>query len=297
MDIQAPVNHRPQITSQDRLTMTTILAVLLHALIILGIGFNIIQRNNKEQTMPSFEFTLASTRTDIAPDDAAYLAQHNQEGGGNTSERVRAETFSTPMVPQHSPELTSNTLPAESLPQYQYNRSELLTADSARERVESQMFTSEKNADQTQKVDEVMSMSQEIASLEMELGQSIKAYSKQPKVAFITSSTREYRFASYMDAWRRKVEKTARQFFLDEVRRHRISGKLMMEVVINADGSIKSLRVNRSSGYQVLDDLALRIVREASPFARFPENIAKDKDELHIFRTFSFTVGGGISTH
>jgi protein TonB len=39
----------------------------------------------------------------------------------------------------------------------------------------------------------------------------------------------------------------------------------------------------------VLDQAAIRIVRLASPFARFPDNIRVDTDILHITRTWTFT--------
>ena len=39
----------------------------------------------------------------------------------------------------------------------------------------------------------------------------------------------------------------------------------------------------------MLDQAAIRIVRLASPFDRFPANIKADTDILHITRTWTFT--------
>jgi protein TonB len=39
----------------------------------------------------------------------------------------------------------------------------------------------------------------------------------------------------------------------------------------------------------VLDQAAIRIVRLAAPFDRFPDNIRADTDILHITRTWTFT--------
>jgi protein TonB len=62
-------------------------------------------------------------------------------------------------------------------------------------------------------------------------------------------------------------------------------------VTINPDGSIQSINIRKSSGHRILDDGAKRIVMLAAPFARFPENIRKDTDELVITRTWVFEAG------
>ena len=49
------------------------------------------------------------------------------------------------------------------------------------------------------------------------------------------------------------------------------------------------MEINRSSGHKVLDQAAIRIVRLAAPFDRFPDNIRTDTDILHITRTWTFT--------
>ena len=58
---------------------------------------------------------------------------------------------------------------------------------------------------------------------------------------------------------------------------------------MRSDGSLEKVRVVRSSGFPVLDDAAVRIVKLASPFAPFPPEIGKDTDVLDITRTWQFT--------
>ena len=62
----------------------------------------------------------------------------------------------------------------------------------------------------------------------------------------------------------------------------------MITVEINADGSIASIQVDRSSGQKVLDDAARRIVQMAAPYSPFPPNLG-DVDVISITRTWSFT--------
>jgi len=47
----------------------------------------------------------------------------------------------------------------------------------------------------------------------------------------------------------------------------------------------------RSSGHQLLDDAAVRIVRLSAPFAPFPPEIRQQVDILDITRTWQFLDG------
>ncbi len=59
-------------------------------------------------------------------------------------------------------------------------------------------------------------------------------------------------------------------------------------MAVQADGSIKDIRVLHSSGEKVLDKAAIRIVRLSAPFAPFPRDIRAETDILDITRTWQF---------
>ena len=63
----------------------------------------------------------------------------------------------------------------------------------------------------------------------------------------------------------------------------------MLTVSIMADGTVENVEINRSSGQQVLDSAAIRILQLASPFAPFSEEMRKKVDILSITRTWTFT--------
>jgi len=129
-----------------------------------------------------------------------------------------------------------------------------------------------------------------MASLSAEVNRSLNAYAKQPRRKWISASTRESKYAAYMESWRTKVERIGNLNYPDEARRRRLSGSLLMVVAIKADGSVKDVTLRRSSGHKVLDDAARRIVLLAAPFARFPKSIRKETDILYIQRTWRFSV-------
>lgn len=143
---------------------------------------------------------------------------------------------------------------------------------------------------------ELINRSMELVNLDEQLRQSMQAYSKRPRQTFISARTREFKHASYMNEWVAKVERVGNLNYPDEARRQGVSGSLMLQVSINTDGSVRNIRVLRSSGHRVLDDAAIRIVQLAAPYAPLPPEIRKDTDILHITRTWEFLNSKGLST-
>ena len=135
-----------------------------------------------------------------------------------------------------------------------------------------------------------------MASLSAEIDRRLQAYAKRPKRKWITARTKEHKYAAYMDAWRQRVERVGNLNYPDEARRARLSGNLLLDVSIRPDGSIDEIILRRSSGKKVLDDAAIRIVRLAAPFPRFPNTIARETDILHVERTWQFLSGERFSS-
>ena len=98
----------------------------------------------------------------------------------------------------------------------------------------------------------------------------------------------EYRFAQYLEEWRRKVERVGNQNY-PEAARGRLYGGVLIPVAINSDGSLLSIEINRSSGHIVLDEAARRIIERGAPYAPFPPSIRRDTDVIEITRTLFFT--------
>ena len=266
----------------DRLGLAVFLATVLHVLIILGVGFN--PGKPPEQNLPSLDVTLVQTSSKTAPKDADYLAQANQDGSGNVKEQIR------PQNPKPEPLTQSVELstPNEDLtPQTPPDLSQPLHRN-ARDRVEPET--------QPLSAAQLIDRSMEIASLSAELSESVRSYAQRPREKRIFSRTREYKYASYMNDWITKVERIGTLNFPDEARRRHLSGSLLLDVALNADGSINNIAVLRPSGHRVLDDAALRIVRMAAPYAPFPDYIRRDYDVLHIIRTWEFLSNNQLST-
>ncbi|MBI4005232.1 MAG: energy transducer TonB, partial [Gammaproteobacteria bacterium] len=125
-----------------------------------------------------------------------------------------------------------------------------------------------------------------IASLSAEIRRKMEAKAERPRRKFISASTKEFKYAAYMEAWRVKVERVGNLNYPDDARKNKLTGSLILDVALNADGSVNEITIRRSSGTRILDDAAMRIVELSSPFAAFPDQIRKETDILHITRTW-----------
>ena len=132
------------------------------------------------------------------------------------------------------------------------------------------------------------SRGEEIARLNAKLVADTAAFANRPRRKAISASTQEYRYASYLEAWRRKVEAIGNLNYPEEARKRKLYGNLILQVGVRADGSLEEVRVLRSSGSTLLDEAAVRIVHLAAPFAPFPPDIRQETDFLDITRTWQF---------
>jgi protein TonB len=276
---------RPYDDGGDRLVVSLLIAAALHALIILGISFAPDALPPPEDSLPTLDITLVPERKTPPPEQADYLAQTSQDGGGNTAEKVpfqqeqQARATAAP-PPQPAPAQTRELARPEGQRKVQV----------LEEQPEAKPAAPATAA-------ELINRSLELASLDEQLRQSMQAYSQRPRQAFISARTQEFKYASYMNDWVAKVERVGNLNYPDEARRQGISGSLMLQVSINTDGSVRNIRLLRPSGHKVLDDAAIRIVQLAGPYPPLPPEIRKDTDILHITRTWEFINNQGLSTH
>jgi protein TonB len=138
------------------------------------------------------------------------------------------------------------------------------------------------------------SRSQEIARLTASLEARTAAYASRERRRSVSASTREFRYASYLAAWASKVERIGNLNYPEQAKERRIYGNLILHVAVRRDGSVEQIRVVRSSGYDLLDLAAKRIVELGAPYAEFPADIAAETDVLDIVRTWQFQRGGRL---
>ena len=338
---------KEQTNDNDRLTFTIFFSVVIHTAILLGVAFGV-SAPPPNKTLDNLEITLVKQQTNEAPEKADYLAQANNEGGGELEEKspeptqetsiaqevteVAAESVPVPnvvpvMPSEREPEiaLTQNAevTPSPTKPKKEVTESETPTlteaetpqvspteavtqnkADRLIQQVKDQ--AEERQLDTSPQVEKPrlsarnlkLPNQEEIALLERQLATSAKALSKRPKKRRISAATKQYAAAAYMNSWKSKIENIGNFNYPQEAKRKNLNGSLMLSVDINPDGSVPvdGITISRSSGSQVLDDAAVKIVRLGAPYANISQEVLQGNDMLTIIRTWKFETSRGLST-
>ncbi|MEA3243406.1 MAG: TonB family protein [Pseudomonadota bacterium] len=261
----------------DRLVLTLFIATAFHALVILGVGFEAFDQDPPDKTTPTLDITVVNPTTALPPEDYDYLAESSQDGAGNTEEKVRPQQQMIEQAPAVAP---SEGTPAPT---------QVLTRDDSSQKIEEPAETEPDKEAEHPSATELANRSLEMLALDRQINQSLLAYSKNPRSKFISTRTKEFKYANYMRDWVAKVERVGELNYPDAARRQNLSGKLMVQVAVYPDGSVRDITIRKPSGHKILDDAAVRIVKLAAPFAPFPESISKDADVLYITRTWVFT--------
>jgi protein TonB len=166
---------------------------------------------------------------------------------------------------------------------------QVLTADLSSAKIDQETNTASDTEPKDLSASELIERSMEMANLSEQVNESMQAYAKQPKQVFVSARTQEFKYANYMIEWVKKVERVGNLNYPDAARREGISGKLLLDVALNPDGTVRNISVLRPSGQALLDEAAVRIVNLAGPFLPFPPEIRKEADVLHITRTWEFS--------
>lgn len=276
----------PRISASDRLGFTLFLALTIHAIVVLGVGFTN-SKKPKSNALPSLEIILANSRSLDEVKNPDYLAQVDQTGGGNTDDKARPSAPVSANTPVDQQGLADQARSELHKNQLAINKLYFITQAEAQHAVETQNQIREKQSDSLQQSDTEQRKSL-ITKLQAEIRQMTINYASRPRSITLTASTKKAVEASYLANWVKKIERTGNLNYPQEARINKINGQLRLSVRINSEGKILDVKISRSSGSSVLDEAAKRILRMAEPFAPFSEELKKRADQLVIIRTWDF---------
>jgi periplasmic protein TonB len=283
-----------KVTDNDRFGMTFILATMFHAMVILGVTFSVSPPADSK-TAPALDIILVQTQSPDEADKADYLAQVSQKGGGNAEQKARPrELFSAPTL-SSTPGVAKQTSVQQVQKQKRNEQLALLTQSSADHAINTEKQPEKAEDDSTVNKTEA-SQNTQTARLAAEISHTSEQQASIERTKYLNSSTRAFVPAKYMRQWIDRVERIGNLNYPDQARRKKMSGTLILDVVINADGKLIKTDLRQSSGHQVLDDAARRIVKLASPFSAFPKNLRAEADVIHITRSWEFSNSSELRT-
>ena len=274
---------------RERLGATLVLSLLVHGMVILGVGFAL---NEAAPVLPTLDVILTEASTALTPEQADFLAQASNRGGGEHDEATRPRDRQTGKLPQAETGVAPAPMRAQAPAPSPPPRARIVSSTQGRDQVARAEATPPVELPRPlpegeRNIDRELAM----ARLAAEIHQDRERYAKRPNRKFVSASTREYEYAAYLRDWVDRVERIGNLNYPDEARRRRLAGQVVISVAIRRDGSVERAEVVDSSGQPLLDQAALRIVRLAEPYPPLPVT-AEDVDVLHVTRTWQFLPGG-----
>ena len=287
------------IKSQSRFSYSLFIAIAIHAVAILAIGFSWAGTSLKAE---SIEVTLAQYQADKSIDNADYFAQIDQLGSGDaerkqqlSSERISMQQLGEQQAQQQLSARATATQLSQPLD------TDLLTDPQRRNStanfdvVVSSLADHQKFLKQFAATAEQISentpnnIDQQIVALKTQINTRRQAMAKAPRKRVIsTMSTKSHQDAAYLENWRRRIVTIGNSHYPKAANEQKIYGRVRLLVAMRADGNVNSIEILESSGRQILDHGAVKIIRLAAPFQPFSAQMRKSTDILEIIRTIEF---------
>lgn len=278
------------LSDNDPLLISLFIAAMVHVVIVMGMNFSIPE---PEKINRSIDITLIDTPVRNAPKEAKFLAQDNQIGAGKKSKKPEPPAQKLPSQGNSQRKQINKSIAEISKPKA---AQKLATRHAAERKISvADKPDPVSNAEKRPHIS-AESLHQQVAQLGAEIRLNQQS-ADDSKIKFVDSvSAHKYIAAQYLKDWEGKVERTGNLNYPEVAAKKNFSATLIMDVGINADGTIYSMRINKSSGNPALDEAAKRIVRMSAPFAPLPTELLKELNVLVITRVWKFSDESGLVT-
>jgi len=291
---QAPDMDNFSLPNSDTLLLAVFIAVVVHVLILLGVNFS---SPEPHKISKSVEITLASAPVKNVVKQAKYLAAENQFAAGEHAKKPEPLTENSPsasrplLVQAKKPEPMNIAESKKPVAQKLITRPEApVKVVAPAPRIEEPVEIAE-----AKPVLSAEMLQQQIAEYTSNASiRASKQSSESSKVKFANSiSAHKFLAAQYVKDWTDKIERIGAMNLpeYEQYARNKDKSQLSMDVGINPDGSIYSMRIVKSSGNSALDEAAKHIVKMSAPFAPLPDDLLREVNVLVISRVWEFRSG------
>jgi protein TonB len=280
----------PAIGEDQRLVATLVLSLLFHGLLILGVGFAL---ERAAPVVPMLDVILTQTRTPLTPKQADFLAQANNQGGGEDDKARRPRDPQPGTVPQTESGVAPQSVRAQSPAPAPPPESRVISSPDSETRLPAPSRTPQAQPIQARIGERKVEHDMAMARLAAEIHLRSARYAKRPTRKFVSASTQEFAWANYLRSWVDRAERVGNLNYPDEARRRKLTGTVVINVGIRRNGSVERADIVQSSGIPLLDEAALRIAKLAEPYPPLPKT-REDPDILNVVRTWQFLPEGAL---
>jgi len=284
-----PLEYSGNDKSGDHLSATLFLAALLHGVLIMGVTFTAGDPATDNDRATSLEVVILTSEYEnrVAPEEADMLAEQNLIGAGNTSDdvpvriaygdEVEAAMPGAPQEGSDNPEEQFSEAASENMLLYSKNDAAL------------RLDPDQEETEQTDQMRMGLSGDSNPTEIMADPDQQTRVKSKNPRELVIAANTRESTIATYLEGWKRKIERVGTMNYPTQL--ENVARNPVLEVAISSDGTLKEVVILQSSGQRKLDQSAVNILKIASPFDPFPDYLKRDYDVLRFSYEWYFTGG------
>lgn len=272
---------------QRNLNLAIGASLALHA-VVLSIHFKLPDAISKA-TQRSLDVILVNSKSATRPTDAQAKAQTDLDGGGNTPEDRRA---TTPLPPDRRIKEGDDLINAQRrVAQLEAERQQAMTQLRSQKSIAAVQQRNEPAPpappSQLSGLD-LANRAMAITRLEGEIATRTDPANKYPLRKILGSRTIAVPDAMYVNSVIEKIERIGTLNFPPEAR-GKLSGKMMVTLVIKPDGSLHSFELNNPSEHKILNAAAERIARMGSPYPRVPAEVLGGQEVVAITRHWTFS--------
>lgn len=284
------MNHINTTSLRDLLSVTAFFSLLVHAVIILGITFKLPDIASRPNTNNTLDVVLLNSSNNEKVENAQLISTTDNAGGGEDERIAESRSDWKPTSPSEIQSVKKNA-------QYQEQSTlapeQFITVQSGELNLPriTPKPTNLKNTQETDGPNKFTLTARELERRRLlaKISQTELDYNKRPKKAFLSPTTKGNGAAKYLDTWRKKLVTTGNSNYPIQIKEQDLQDTLIASIEVNRNGTINKIQILKKSKYKLLNDAALRIIRDASPFAEFPdEDYFKKVDILVITRAIHF---------
>jgi len=270
----------------NRLGSTLFLTALAHGVLILGVTFTGVVGGELDTS--TLRVTLVSPlQRETSDDRADFIANQSQAGSSDDSDALRP----TAMVSTYELARIEGDEQAAGLrdatPEPNRTAEQLTTSSVSGAAVPIDANPSERAAaaERARRLQRQLAPESLAAVVDLSAGLPANDNSDEPRGPNTVQSV----LADYLNSWRERVERIGtlnfpREFLVG----NSATGRPRLEVAIGADGSLRDIVVQSSSGDRAVDQAAVSILRLAAPFEPLPPAILAEYNPLRFAYEWDF---------
>ncbi len=282
----------------DLLSMTAFFSAIIHLCLILLVTFNVPDIASRPNTDNTLDVMLLNSSNNEKNDDAEIVSSSNNAGGGEFDRESESPTPWKPVTPSNIQSIQKR---ADQRPKTSVTPDQFITAN------EGEITVQRLAPDETQLENKKATRGPDKFNLDerklererllAKISQDKLDYGRRPKKEFLSPTTKEHGAAEYLDKWRKRLVEVGNANYPVKIKANKLDGTLIVSVEINSNGTINDIQIINPSPHKILNDSALRIIRDASPFDAFPdEEFFRKTDILVITRSIHFLKNNRITS-